>query len=224
MAAAAKRRMAAVVVALLLTAASPAAAVAPPIMPAPLAADAAGTPGGSRPSGTLPAGVHLSLGDSEDSVVVMWSTAQQPDAACVQLYAADAGAQPGSATARRLQHLQAGQPGVAQPLQLPQPAPQVQTVCGSSTPFVEPSTERVSQHLSTVVLAGLAPGLRYRYRCGSDAGGWTDWRAFRAKRSAAQFSEQAPVGGWGRVGAVAGWLAGSQRAVRLLPACRPVPP
>lgn len=69
----------------------------------------------------------------------------------------------------------------------------VLTVCGSSLPFTEPETGVPSQHVHRVLLTGLPPGQAVRYRCGSEAGGWSDWRVFTALRAAAQFSSDAPA-------------------------------
>lgn len=145
--------------------------------------------GSSGCGGTQPASVRLALGDGENEMVVRWSTTLQTQEACVQLYAKEDAAVGTSGTsgsvARRRQALP----------QLTPSAAAMQVVCGGSTPFFEPATGAISQYLHTVLLQGLAPGRRYAHRCGSAAGGWSDWRAFRAKRSPAQVTADAPVRG-----------------------------
>ena len=149
------------------------------------AGDSGSSDGGS---GTAPSAVRLAFRDSDGEITVMWSSQMALAQPCVQLYAAAPEAPPPVAPPLRAALLPggSGSGGLA-------PPPAVQTVCGSSAAFVEPATGLVSQHLSTVVLAGLAPGQRYHYRCGSDASGWSAWRTFQAKRSAEQVSAAAPV-------------------------------
>lgn len=161
---------------------------------------------GSGGSGAAPRAIRLALGDSDDEMVVMWSAQAVADQACVQLYAAAPLPPDGlqAAAARLLAGwdgtsggssgaTSSGRGGGGSASAEPEPPPAVQTVCGSTAPFVEPATGEASQQLSTVVLRGLAPGQHYHYRCGSDAGGWSAWRTFRAKRSMEQVSAADPV-------------------------------
>lgn len=157
-------------------------------------------------SSTAPRGIRLAFGDSGDAMVVMWSSQAAADQACVLLYAAapasHEGPQPAAARLLVSGHgtsggssgaTSGGRGSGGSTSAEPEPPPAVQTVCGSNAPFVEPATGEASQHLSTVVLRGLAPGQHYHYRCGSDAGGWSAWRTFRAKRSVEQVSAAEPV-------------------------------
>ena len=161
---------------------------------------------GSGGSGAAPRAIRLALGDSDDEMVVMWSAQAVADQACVQLYAAAQLPPDGlqAAAARLLAGwdgtsggssgaTSSGRGGGGSASAEPEPPPAVQTVCGSTAPFVEPATGEASQQLYTVVLRGLAPGQHYHYRCGSDAGGWSAWRTFRAKRSMEQVSAADPV-------------------------------
>lgn len=154
----------------------------------------------SSGSSTAPKAVRLAVGDSDDEMVVVWSTQAATDQACVQLYAAPpAPEDDGGGNGSRRGNGGAVGSGLGSSGRVsvggtePEPPPAVQTVCGSSAPFVEPATGEASQQLSTVVLRDLAPGQQYRYRCGSDGGGWSAWRAFRAKRSTGQVSSAEPV-------------------------------
>jgi hypothetical protein len=197
--------------------------------------DVASSGTGSDASGgtSLPAGVHLALGDRDDEMVVAWSTQLPTQQSCVQFFAVGpparaasggpAAAQPlqhpqqlvgprlpgaaaasavaeigsSSSLSRRLQTLQASDTAAgtatAGSASQPAPPPEVHTACGSSATLIEPATVQPSLHLHTTTLRGLAPGQPYRYRCGSEAGGWSGWLVLRAKRSATQFSPEAPV-------------------------------
>lgn len=144
--------------------------------------------GSPASTGTAPTAIRLAFADSDDGMTVMWSSQAAPGQSCVQLCATA----PESPLPTAPLPQSALLPGGSGSARL-EPPPPAQTVCGSSAPFVEPATGTVSQHLSTVALTGLAPGQHYRYRCGSDVGGWSAWRTFRAKRSTEQVSAAAPV-------------------------------
>lgn len=101
----------------------------------------------------------------------------------------DRGGNGGCATAKRL--LRAGAAAGADDAK--QPGPGVQTACGGSRPYIEPSTGQPSLQLHMAAVVGLPPGQAVRYRCGSADGGWSSWRVFLAPRAAEQFGPDAPV-------------------------------
>ena len=130
-----------------------------------------------------PTGVHLSLGDDDDQMVVTWVTLKHTTFSTVELY-----------------HNEGGRPKIADvggdDVVRDGPPPPSQITNGTQREFVDGGPAKAVRFVHTVVLRDLRPGNKYFYRVGGHSTSPKHWSGeffFFAKRTPAQISAGPPL-------------------------------